>query len=154
MVALKRFVSVVVLVYLLLALLFLLVPSVRASVAGFGAALSDVERERDFFQMLATIGAIIMAVQLVIENLDSSLLRRSVAKQDGRINELKAKLYDHQQNAPRVAPGPGNSNFPGNSDFPADRYAAPGRPTEPARPMFPQSDPSLPNTPPAERPPL
>ncbi|MFD1470580.1 hypothetical protein ACFQ48_20305 [Hymenobacter caeli] len=160
MVALKRFVSVVVMVYLLLALLFLLVPAVRASVAGFGAALSDEARERDFFQMLATIGAVIMAVQLVIENLDSSLLRRSVAKQDGRINELKAKLYDHQQTASRVVPNPGNPNFPGNPgfpgnpNFPADRYAAPNRPPEPARPMFPQSDPSLPNTPPAERPPL
>lgn len=148
MVALKRFVSVVVLVYLLLALLFLLVPAVRASVAGFGAALSDVERERDFFQMLATIGAVVLAVQLVIENLDSSLLRRSVAKQDGKINELKAKLYDHQQTAPRVAPTPGNPTFP------AERYAAPTLPAEPARPLFPQSDPSLPNTPPAERPPL
>ena len=148
MAALKRFVSMVVLVYLLLALLFLLVPAVRTSVAGFGAALSEEARERDFFQLLATIGAVLMAVQLVIENLDSSLLRRSVAKQDGRINELKAKLYDHQQTASRIAPNPGNPNFP------ADRYAAPGRPPEPSRPMFPQSDPSLPNTPPAERPPL
>ena len=144
MVALKRFVSVVVLVYLLLTLLFLLVPSVRTSVAGFGAALSEVERERDFFQMLATIGAIILAVHLVIENLDSSLLRRNVAKQDGRINELKAKLYDHQQTSAPSTTGPLGA--------PANRYGAPTATPESEHPLFPQNDPSLPNTPPAERP--
>ena len=143
MVALKRFVSVVVMVYLLLALLFLLVPSVRSSVAGFDSALSDVERERNFFQVLATIGAVVMALQLVVENLDSSLLRRSVAKQDGKINELKAKLYDHQQTSTRAAAGPA-----------PNRYAAPVPPIGPARPLFPQNDPSLPSTPPAERPTL
>ncbi len=147
MVALKRFVSVVVMVYLLLALLFLLVPAVRASVAGLGSALSEVERERDFFQMLATIGAIVLAVQLVIENLDSSLLRRNVAKQDGRINELKAKLYDTQQTSRPLATG-------GPQGAPANRYGAPTAPPAPQRPMFPQHDPSLPNTPSAERPQL
>jgi len=143
MVALKRFVSVVVMVYLLLALLFLLVPSVRASVADLGTALSEVERNRDFFQLLATIGAVILAVHLIVENLDSSLLRRNVAKQDGRINELKAKLYDHQTST-SPAPGPLGAS--------ANRYGAPTAAPEPERPLFPQNDPSLPNTPPAERP--
>ncbi len=147
MVALKRFVSVVVMVYLLLALLFLLVPSVRASVAGLSAALSDAERERNFFQALATIGAVVMAVQLVVENLDSSLLRRSVAKQDGKINELKARLYDHQQTSARIPAGPIAGPTP-------DRYSAPASSAEPARPLFPQNDPSLSNTPSAELPPL
>ncbi len=172
MVALKRFVSVVVMVYLLLALLFLLVPAVRASVAGLGTALSEVERDRDFFQMLATIGAIILAVQLVIENLDSSLLRRNVAKQDGRINELKAKLYDQQTRPPLPAGGPQGASanqYGGPQGAPANQYGGPqgppaGRyggpsggpsgPPAPQRPMFPQHDPSLPNTPPAERPAL
>ena len=144
MVALKRFVSVVVMVYLLLALLFLLVPSVRASVADLGTALSEVERNRDFFQLLATIGAVILAVHLVVENLDSSLLRRNVAKQDGRINELKAKLYDHHQTSTLPATGPLGAS--------ANRYEAPTAAPEPERPLFPQNDPSLPNTPPAERP--
>ncbi|MGI4883823.1 MAG: hypothetical protein ACRYFR_02560 [Janthinobacterium lividum] len=144
MISLKRFVSVVVMVYLLLALLFLLVPAVRASVAGLGTALSEVERERDFFQLLATIGAVILAVHLVIENLDSSILRRNVAKQDGRINELKAKLYDHQQTSPPLATGPLSE--------PASRYGAPTATLESGQPLFPQNDPSLPNTPPAERP--
>ncbi len=147
MVALKRFVTVVVMVYLLLALLFLLVPAVRASVAGLGSALSDVERDRNFFQMLATIGAVVLALQLVIENLDSSLLRRSVAQQDSKINELKARLYDHQQTSDRMAPG-----------IPAAPYTAqppaPIQSEEPARPLFPQDDPSLPNTSAAERPSL
>ncbi len=142
MVALKRFVTVVVMVYLLLFLLFLLVPSVRASVAGLGDALSDVERERNFFRVLATIGALVLAVQLVVENLDSSLLRRSVARQDGKINELKARLYDHQQTSAPVAIRP------------ADRYVAPAQSNVAEHPLFPQSDPSLPNTPPAERPQL
>lgn len=146
MVALKRFVSVVVVVYLLLALLFLLVPAVRASVADLGSALSAVERERDLFQLLATIGAVILAVHLVVENLDSSILRRNVAKQDGRINELKAKLYDQQQTSPPLATGPLGA--------PAGRYEAPAAAPESEYPLFPQSDPSLPNTPPAERPQL
>ena len=144
MVALKRFVTVVVMVYLLLFLLFLLVPSVRASVAGLGDALSDAERERNFFYTLSIIGALVLAVQLVVENLDSSLLRRSVARQDGKINELKAKLYDGQQTGLPV------------TSRPADRYIAPA-PSAAAgseHPLFPQSDPSLSNTPPAERPPL
>lgn len=142
MIALKRFVSVVVMVYLLLALLFLLVPAVRNQIADLGTALSEVERERDFFQILATIGASILAVHLVVENLDSSLLRRNVAKQDGRINELKARLYDRQP----LATGPQGA--------PANRYGTPTAPSAPQSPMFPQHDPSLPNTPSAERPQL
>ncbi|AMJ64473.1 hypothetical protein [Hymenobacter sp. PAMC 26628] len=144
MVALKRFVSVVVMVYLLLALLFIMVPAVRNQIADLGTALSQVERERDFFQMLATIGAVILAVHLVVENLDSSILRRNVAKQDGRINELKAKLYDHQQTSQPLATGPLGT--------PANRYEAPTAAPEPERPLFPQNDPGLPNTPSAERP--
>ncbi|AWM34613.1 hypothetical protein [Hymenobacter nivis] len=146
MIALKRFVSVVVMVYLLLALLFLLVPAVRNQIADLGTALSEVERERDFFQMLATIGASILAVHLVVENLDSSLLRRNVAKQDSRINELKARLYDHQQTSQPLGTGPQGA--------PANRYGTPTAPPAPQHPMFPQHDPSLPNTPSAERPQL
>ena len=98
----------------------------------------------------------ILALHLLTENLDSVLLRRNVTQKEGKINELKAKLYDTQQR-------PGTPAISGARTID-------GRVTEPAipstrpvtnipandlpRPTFPQSDPSLPNTPPAERPPL
>lgn len=104
MLALKRIVTVAVMVYLLLAVLFLLFPAVRTSVAELGSATSPMENERNFFQMLAIIGAVVLALQLVVENLDSSVLRRSVTKQDAKINELKAKLYDTHQPVATTTP--------------------------------------------------
>ncbi|MVN77875.1 hypothetical protein GO988_16210 [Hymenobacter sp. HMF4947] len=103
MLALKRVVTVAVMVYLLLALLFLLLPAVRTTVADLGSGTSPTENERNFFYVLAFIGVIVMALQLIVENIDSSVLRRTVSKQDGKINELKATLYDTHQ---RVAPTP------------------------------------------------
>ncbi|MFD1871946.1 hypothetical protein [Hymenobacter bucti] len=97
MLALKRIVTVAVMVYLVLALLFLMFPAVRSSVAGLGGSGSLVDDERNFFYILSIIGAVVLALELVVENLDSSLLRREVGKQDGKINELKAKLYDTNQ---------------------------------------------------------
>jgi len=99
MFALKRLVTVAVMVYLLLALLFFLFPAVRSSVAGLNGSGSAVDDERSFFYVLSIIGAVVLALELVVENLDSSLLRREVGKQDGKINELKAKLYDTHQPA-------------------------------------------------------
>ena len=121
MLALKRVVTVAVMIYLLLALLFILVPSVRSSVAGLDSALSAVERERDFFQVLAVIGVVILGLHLVTENLDSSLLRRSVSQQDTKINELKAKLYDHQQRTSGQLGGPISPVLPptATTDYPA-----------------------------------
>ena len=105
MLALKRVVTVAVMVYLLLALLFLLFPAVRTSVAELGVGLSPTENERNFFHVLAWIGVVVLGLQLITENLDSSLLRRTVNQQDSKINELKAKLYDtHQKASPSVAP--------------------------------------------------
>jgi len=99
MLALKRIVTVAVMVYLLLALLFLLLPAVRSSVAGLNGSGSVVDDERNFFYVLAAIGAVVLALEVVVENLDSSLLRREALKQDSKINELKAKLYDVHQPA-------------------------------------------------------
>ena len=104
MLAFKRVVTVAVMVYLLLALLFLLFPAVRSSVAELGSGTSPTENERNFFYVLAFIGVVVMALQLVIENLDSSVLRRALNQQDGKINELKAKLYDTHQHAASAAP--------------------------------------------------
>lgn len=105
MASLKRFVTIVVMVYLLLAVLFFLFPAVRTTVAEWGAGTSPTDNERNFYQVLAIIGAVVLAAQLVIENLDSSLLRRTVIQQDSKINELKAKLYDtHQRPLPTTEP--------------------------------------------------
>ena len=187
MLALKRFLTIVVMVYLLLTLLFYLVPSVRDTVAGFSPGLSGVDRERAFFYWLAAIGAVILGLHLLTENADSSLLRRQVAQNEGKVNELKARLYDQQQQAVRpastiprpveVVPSTGSgftisanpdaiprTSAYGNAPA-ADRlHSASASTTEPAgadgygtgadRPVFPQSDPSLGNTPPADRPAL
>jgi hypothetical protein len=100
MLALKRIVTVAVMVYLLLALLFLLFPALRTSISGVaGNGAPGPYQERDFFMMLCWVGVVILGLHLITENLDSTLLRRNVAQQDNRINELKAKLYDVQQPA-------------------------------------------------------
>lgn len=106
MLALKRIVTVAVMVYLLIALLFLLFPAVRASVASVGSGAPGPYQERDFFMMLCWVGVVILGLHLITENIDSTLLRRNVAQQDNRINELKAKLYDVQTPATRPGTAP------------------------------------------------
>ena len=99
MLALKRIVTVVVMVYLLLALLFVLFPAVRTSVWAWATGLSALEQERHFYYIAVRDWRRLLALHLVTENLDSVLLRRTVSQHEGKINELKAKLYDHQQRA-------------------------------------------------------
>ena len=102
MLALKRIVTVVVMVYLLIALLLLLFPALRVSVSGMaGNGAPGPYQERDFFMTLCWVGIVVLGLHLITENVDSSLLRRTAAQQDNRINELKAKLYDVQQPAGR-----------------------------------------------------
>ena len=156
MLALKRIVTVAVMVYLLLALLFILAPAVRSSVVGMGSGLSLLEQERQFFYVMFVIGAVILALQLITENLDSTLLRRAVNQNEGKINELKAKLYDTQQRT-TVPAVPGSRTIDGRVTEPAIPSTRPveHRPADNLpQPTFPQSDPSLGNTPPADRPPL
>ena len=150
MLALKRIVTVAVMIYLLLALLFVLVPAVRSSVMGIGSGLSAIEQERQFFYVMFVIGAVIMALHLLTENLDSVMLRRTVTQHEGKINELKARLYDQQQRTSITPPATGPRTIDGRN-----LNAPVVRPAEPLpHPTFPQSDPSLGNTPPADRPPL
>ena len=150
MLALKRIVTVAAMVYLLLALLFLLAPAVRTSVMGMGTGLSVLEQERQFYYTMFVIGAIVLAVHLVTENLDSMLLRRSVSQQEMKVNELKAKLYDQQQRTGAPVLTPTSRTIDGRlTDAPQPGSRTP---ENLPRPPFPQSDPSLPNTPPAERP--
>ncbi|HEX8659087.1 MAG TPA: hypothetical protein VF690_16220 [Hymenobacter sp.] len=163
MLALKRIVTVAVMVYLLLALLFVLAPAVRASVMGMGTGLSVLEQERQFYYTLFLVGAGLLALHLITENLDSVLLRRAVNQRESKINELKAKLYDHQQRTTTNPGGPGSRTVdgrimdaPGVGNRTATSFSATENRTADGmpQPMFPQSDPSLSNTPPAERPPL
>jgi hypothetical protein len=132
MLAFKRFVTVAALVYLLLAVLFFLFPAVRSSVAGLNGSGSVVDDERNFFYVLAAIGAVVLALEVVVENLDSSLLRREALKQDGKINELKAKLYDVHQ------PAAGTHNpavsYPTAADAAAAAEHAPHPTTPPTTP--------------------
>ena len=155
MLALKRIVTVAVMVYLLLALLFILAPAVRSTVTGMGSGLSVIEQERQFFYLMFVIGAIVLTLHLITENLDSTLLRRTVNQHEGKINELKAKLYDTQQR-PTTSVAQGSRTIDGrltNTTLPTsttENRTADHLP----QPTFPQSDPSLSNTPPADRPPL
>lgn len=152
MLALKRIVTVAVMVYLLLALLFILAPSVRSSVMGIGPGLSAIEQERQFFYTMFIVGTVVMALHLVTENLDSVMLRRSVSQQENKINELKAKLYDSQQRATTPVAVPTSRTVDGRLPIaPASEHRTPDHLPQPT---FPQSDPSLPNTSSADRPPL
>ena len=162
MLALKRIVTVAVMVYLLLALLFVLAPAVRTSVMGMGTGLSALEQERQFYYTMFLIGAGVLALQLLTEQMDSMMRRRAVGQHENRINELKAKLYDHQQRttAPvipgsrtidgRIIDAAATESRAGSTSSATENRTADHLP----QPMFPQSDPSLSNTPPAERPPL
>ena len=162
MLTLKRIVTIAVMVYLLLALLFILAPAVRTSVMGMGTGLSVLEQERQFFYVMFVVGAVVLTLQLITENLDSLLLRRAVNQSESKINELKAKLYDHQQRtAPPLAAG--SRTIDGRVTEPAvplSRPASPGSSSDNRtadhlpQPTFPQNDPSLSNTPPADRPAL
>ena len=128
MLTLKRIVTVAVMVYLLLALLFILAPSVRSSLMGLSNSLSDLAKERNFFYVMFVVGAIVLALHLVTENLDSLALRRTVSKHESKINELKAKIYDNQQQATLVP----------------DAHADP-LPAEPiVRPAYPPDEPAPP----------
>ena len=159
MLALKRIVTVAVMVYLLLALLFILAPAVRSTVTGMSSGLSVIEQERHFFYVMFVIGAVVLTLQLITENLDSSLLRRAVSQHEGKINELKAKLYDTQQRttAPVMQ---GSRTVDGRLIDASVTDSRASGPTENRtadhlpQPTFPQSDPSLSNTPPADRQPL
>ncbi|GAA4000801.1 hypothetical protein GCM10022408_09940 [Hymenobacter fastidiosus] len=147
MLAIKRLVTILVMVFVLLGLLLVLVPSVRASFEGMFSS-----GPIGLYYALFITGLVLLGLQLVTENLDSVLLRREVATHTGKINELKAKLYDQQAN-PRgeatTRPGGTTALPPVVVPEPAPAYAA--QPTRAAHdvehPTFPQSDPGLLNVP-------
>lgn len=133
MLALKRLVTVLVMVYLLLVLLLLLSPGSRdglmAVTAGNDAAT--------FYYGLFLIGAVLLTLQLITENLDSVLLRRDVASREGKINELKARLYDQQLEQRSTSAGVGAAR-PGTTVHP-EGYTPPTS-VPPARPFTSDRD--------------
>ncbi|QDA59652.1 hypothetical protein [Hymenobacter jejuensis] len=188
MLALKRLVTILVMVYLLLALLLILSPPVRDTFVSTFGLNGDLAT---FYNTLFVIGAVLLGLQLITENIDSVMLRREIAAHQGKVNELKARLYDQQMEQrerdiqqrstataasttvvpptttvvqptpivpPTVVNTPPSTVTYGSAD-PA--YVAPAAnpstaplsnpstatSTEPHRPVFPQSDPSLINTP-------
>lgn len=150
MLFLKRLVTILVMVYLLLALLFIFSPAARdtfASAIGLGAEPAT------FYNTLFVTAVVLLGLHLLTENLDSALLRRTVSQREGKINELKARLYDQQielrerdfQQRPGVATG--TTTYPDDTLTTAPPPVDATRPVEPSRPMFPQEDPSLSNAP-------
>jgi hypothetical protein len=105
MLFLKRIVTVLALVYLLLALLILFFPFVRTSTVGIFSAYS-LPMEINMLLGFTWASVFITGLLLIFENLDSGLLRRSASKQEQKINELKAQLFDAQQRLATPAPTP------------------------------------------------
>ena len=101
MMLLKRVVTVLALIYLLLALLILFFPFVRSSTVGIFSVYS-LPMEINLLLGFTWGGVIVVGLLLIFENIDSGLLRRNVSKQDQKINELKAQLFDAKK--PLTAP--------------------------------------------------
>ena len=128
MLVLKRLVTILVMVFLLLALLVLVLPSVRTSF------ISMAGSSESLYYGLLVAAVVLMGLHLLTENLDSALLRREVGVHERKINELKARLYDHQLEQQRAAERPPVMPRTGVTTYPDD-------------PLYPQSDPSLSNAP-------
>ncbi|MGI4835924.1 MAG: hypothetical protein ACRYFK_20925 [Janthinobacterium lividum] len=126
MLFLKRIVTVLALVYLLLTLLILFFPFVRSSTVGIFSVYS-LPMEINMLLGFAWASVGIVGLLLVFENLDSGLLRRKVAQQDTKINELKAQLFD--QRAPTtspLAPATGSAvSYPTATQYPRPDASAP-----------------------------
>ena len=133
MLALKRLVTVLVMVYLLLVLLLLLSPGSRDGLMAVTAG-NDAS---SFYYAMFLIGAVLLTLQLITENLDSVILRRDVASREGKINELKARLYDQQLEQRSTSANVGAAR-PGTTVHP-EGYTAPA-PISPARPLTSDRD--------------
>lgn len=107
----KRIVTLLALIYLLVALLILFFPFVRSSTVGiFGVYSLPLEINLLLGFTWASVG--VVALLLVFENIDSSLLRRKIGKQDAQINELKAQLYEVQKPLTPPSPQPPTHSAP------------------------------------------
>lgn len=135
MLVLKRLVTVLVMVYLLLVLLLVLSPGSRDGLMSVTAG----NNATNFYYGLFLIGAVLLLLQLVTENLDSVLLRRDVASREGKINELKARLYDQQIEQRNPATNIGGTRT-GTTVHPEGYVAPTAVPPAPTRPLSSDRD--------------
>ncbi|MBC3540408.1 hypothetical protein ACFSC6_10995 [Rufibacter sediminis] len=83
----KKFVNILVMVYLLIALLFLLR---ILSVSKF-VMLFDLATHADFFNRLLWVGVVLLLAELLVENVYIATLKRSLERESRLHTELKAK---------------------------------------------------------------
>ena len=130
MLVLKRLVTILVMLYILLALLLIFSPGSRDGLMAVTAGSNVI----GFYYTLFLVGVVLLALQLITENLDSSLLRRDVASRESKINELKARLYDQQlehRNSSPGAPRTGTTVHPEGYIIPTPTGQSIGQPTVP-----------------------
>ena len=82
----KKFINIVVMLYLVVAALIYL------GILNVGQASNP-----DFYTTFFLVGGAIMLLELIIENLYIMSLKRGQVHTQHKINELKAQLYDHKQ---------------------------------------------------------
>lgn len=116
MLFLKRIVTVIALIYLLLALLILFFPFVRTSTVGIFSVYS-LPMEINLLLGFTWAGVGVVGLLLVFENLDSGLLRRTVSQQEKKINELKAQLFDATKPLPTPTVGLRTPPYPPASPY-------------------------------------
>jgi hypothetical protein len=146
MLFLKRIVTVLALLYLLVALLFLFFPAVRSSMSVFGMQAYTLAMEVNLLLGLTWVGVVVTALLMLVEKADSGLLRRSAAKQEQKINELKAQLFDAKK--PLMQPQSQPQPRPNPTVYPPARSVPPA--TGPAAPNYPQAYNTPPTTPPTD----
>ncbi|WP_125077780.1 hypothetical protein [Rufibacter latericius] len=100
--SLKKFINILVMVYVLITLLFLLR---ILSVSKF-VALFDLAHDAEFFNRLLWIGVVLLLAELLVENVYIATLKRSLERERGQHAELrtkhtewKARHYDQQLKA-------------------------------------------------------
>ncbi len=133
----KRAVTVLALIYLVLALLLLFFPFVRSSTIGIFSVYS-LPMEVNLLLGFMWVSVAVVGLLLISENIDSGLLRRTVSKQEQKINELKAQLFDAKKplGAPAY-PMPAAPTSPGVAYPTADQARRAGPP-----PNFPTPPPT------------
>jgi hypothetical protein len=82
----KKFVNILVMLYLVAGTLFYL-------------GILDVGQKSnpEFYTTFFLVGGILMLLELIVENIYIATLKRGYGQTQQKINELKASLYDHKQ---------------------------------------------------------
>jgi hypothetical protein len=147
MLILRRIITVAVMVYLLLALLFAVTTGARDAMMGITGNSNPAE----FWYVMALIGAGLLLLQLLTENAYTVAIRRDITRHELKVNELKAKLYDQQLEQRAVDTRPGGTTVP--RPEPAPGSIPRGSMTTPAPHTTAVPPPSAADLPPAAEPP-